>query len=107
MTSEIFVDITLPGQTQQVTAGKYRLTVDRRGDALGQFVYGKSYLARQGECVEFDPVEMKLRGNPYATTAKNGTFGALRDATPDAWGRKLPSSARRRTSGTIPRSSTR
>ncbi|CAK0775175.1 hypothetical protein CCP3SC15_500019 [Gammaproteobacteria bacterium] len=43
---ECFVYITLPGQTEAITAGKYRLTMDRHGAPVGQFIYGKSYLAR-------------------------------------------------------------
>jgi len=88
MTSESYVYITLPGQTEAVTAGKYRLIRNRDGSQVGRFVYAASYLARK-ECVELDPVELRLRV-PFYTTAKlNGAFGALRDAAPDFWGRKL------------------
>jgi len=85
---ECFVYITLPGQTEAVTAAKYRLTIGRDGTAMGQLVYGKSYLARR-DCVELDPVELKLRGPAYSTVRMRGAFGALRDSAPDAWGRKL------------------
>jgi serine/threonine-protein kinase HipA len=85
---ECFVYITLPGQTEPVTAGKYQLDIDRQGRAVGQFVYGKSYLSRDDR-VEFDPVELKLRVPSYRTTKLRGNFGALRDSSPDAWGRKL------------------
>ena len=91
MTSEpmqCFVYITLPGQTEAVTAAKYQLTVARDGTAMGKLVYGKSYLARR-DCVELDPVELKVRGPAYSTARLRGAFGALRDAAPDAWGRKL------------------
>ena len=83
-----FVYITLPGQTQAVTAGRYDLTQTRAGVPLGQFVYGKSYLARN-DAVEFDPVELKLAARRYETTLLKGVFGALRDAGPDAWGRRI------------------
>lgn len=85
---ECFVYITLPGQTEPVTAGKYQLDTDRQGRAVGQFVYGKSYLSRDDR-VEFDPVELKLQVPSYRTTKLRGNFGALRDSSPDAWGRKL------------------
>ena len=85
---ECFVYITLPGTTEPVTAGRYRLTKDRHGAEVGQFVYGKSYLARP-DCVELDPVELKLRGSVYASAKPGGNFGPLRDALPDSWGRKL------------------
>ena len=54
-----FVYIWLPGATEAVTAGKFELTVDRRGTPLGRFVYGKSYLARK-DAVPIDPVELTL-----------------------------------------------
>ena len=85
---ECFVYITLPGQTEPVTAGKYQLDTNRQGTAVGQFVYGRSYLSRNDR-VEFDPVELKLQVPAFRTTKLRGNFGALRDSSPDAWGRKL------------------
>ena len=64
------------------------MTKDRRGNALGRFVYGKSYLAR-ASAAAIDPVELKLSGNTYETARLNGVFGALRDAGPDYWGRRV------------------
>jgi serine/threonine-protein kinase HipA len=85
---ECFVYITLPGQTEPVTAGRYQLDITRQGVAVGQFVYGRSYLERKDR-VEFDPVELKLQVPPFRTTKLRGNFGALRDSSPDTWGRKL------------------
>lgn len=85
---QCFVYVTLPGQTEPVTAGRYQLDINRDGVAIGQFVYGRSYLARADK-VEFDPVELKLRVPAYRTTKLRGNFGALRDSSPDAWGRRL------------------
>lgn len=86
--TESFVYITLPGETQAVTAGRFQLTPDRRGNVVGRFVYGKSYLAH-GNAVAIDPVELKLSGTTYETGRLNGVFGALRDAGPDYWGRRV------------------
>jgi serine/threonine-protein kinase HipA len=86
--TECFVYITLSGETESVTAGRFELTKDRRGNALGRFVYGKSYLAR-GNAVAIDPIELKLSGDTYETARLNGVFGALRDAGPDYWGRRV------------------
>src|SRR5712671_6095329 len=86
--ADCFVYIVPPGQTEFVTAGRFELTTDRRETALGRFVYGKSYLAR-GDAVEIDPVELKLSGATYETTRLDGIFGALRDAGPDYWGRRV------------------
>jgi serine/threonine-protein kinase HipA len=85
--AECFVYVTLPGQTSQVTAGRYRLT-EKYGRPHGEFVYGKSYLARR-EAVEFDPFELPLRKPSFATVRLGGLFGALRDASPDSWGRRV------------------
>lgn len=84
--NQCFVYLWLPGETEAVTAGKYELSVDRRGTPLGRFVYGKSYLARKN-AVPIDPVELVLSTRVYETTALNGVFGALRDSGPDYWGR--------------------
>lgn len=87
--TECFVYITLPGQTEPVTAGRFQLTADRTGTLVGRFVYGRSYLDRR-EAVEIDPVELMLaRGTTYETTGMKGVFGALRDAGPDYWGRAV------------------
>jgi serine/threonine-protein kinase HipA len=86
--TECFVYITLPDATEAVTAARFELTADRAGVPLGRLVYGKSYLARS-DAVPFDPVELKLAPRIYETTAMGGVFGALRDAGPDSWGRRV------------------
>ncbi|MFT3779357.1 MAG: HipA domain-containing protein [Ottowia sp.] len=85
---ECFVYITLPGETEPVTAGRFALSVDRRGVPEGRFVYGRSYLERPN-AVAVDPVELKLAPRTYATASMGGVFGALRDASPDYWGRRV------------------
>jgi len=84
--SECFVYVTLPGETEAVTAGRYALSTERRGVVEGRFVYGRSYLERPN-AVALDPVELKLSPRTYSTVALGGVFGALRDASPDYWGR--------------------
>jgi serine/threonine-protein kinase HipA len=86
--TECFVYIALPGETESVAAGKFELTKDRRGTAFGRFVYDKSYLARSN-AVAIDPIELKLSGETYETARLNGVFGALRDSSPDYWGRSV------------------
>lgn len=92
MTSEradsCFVYLTLPNTTTPVTAGRFELSVDRRGTSIGRFVYGKRYLARE-DALPVDPVELKLGDRTYETAALKGVFGALRDAGPDHWGRRV------------------
>ena len=86
--SQCYVYITLPGQTEPVTAGRFALGVGRTGVPEGRFVYGRSYLEREN-AVPLDPVELKLATRTYDTSAMNGVFGALRDAAPDYWGRHV------------------
>ena len=86
--TECFVYIALPGQTEAVTAGRFVLSTSRDGTPLGRLVYGRSYLARN-DAVEIDPVELKLSNETYETTRLGGLFGALRDAAPDSWGRRV------------------
>lgn len=86
--SECYVYITLPGETEFVTAGKFELTTNRQGYPAGEFVYGRSYLARDN-AVPIDPLELKLSTKTYETNILKGVFGALRDASPDYWGRRV------------------
>lgn len=93
MTSEFhkgqcYVYITLPGQTEQVTAGRFTVTTDRSGIPVGRFIYGRRYRDRP-DAVELDPVELLLGDRVYETITMNGVFGALRDAGPDYWGRRI------------------
>lgn len=83
-----FVYITLPGQLKPVTAGRYVLSSNRRGEPIGRFVYGRTYLAREDR-VEIDPVELKFGSRDYETARLKGVFGALRDSGPDFWGRHV------------------
>lgn len=86
--AECFVYITLPRAEAATLAGRFVLEETSNGEPLGRFVYGRSYL-RNPDAVEIDPVELKLSDNTYETTRLNGIFGALRDAGPDFWGRRI------------------
>jgi serine/threonine-protein kinase HipA len=85
---QCFVYITLPGAVLAVTAGRFVIETDPRGDPLGRFVYGRSYLENSA-AVDIDPVELKLAEITYETIRMNGVFGALRDSGPDFWGRRI------------------
>ena len=88
MTSEIFVYLTLPGAVAPVTAGRFKLDTDRQGASVGRFVYGRRYLERS-DAVSIDPIELKLEERTFETARLHGMFGALRDASPDYWGRRV------------------
>lgn len=86
--NQCFVYITLPGKVSAVTAGKFVLEQTSSGTPLGRFVYGQSYL-KNPDSVAIDPVELKLSDSTYTTVRLKGVFGALRDAGPDYWGRRV------------------
>jgi serine/threonine-protein kinase HipA len=86
--TECFVYMTLPGQSEPVTAGRFVLSKSRDGTPLGKFVYGRTYLGRN-DAVEIDPIELKLSDETYETVRLGGVFGALRDSGPDYWGRRV------------------
>ena len=86
--TECFVYVTLPGTSTFVTAGRFVLEPDRGGVPIGRFVYGRKYLAN-ADAVPIDPIDLKLADTTYRTTALKGMFGALRDAGPDHWGRRV------------------
>lgn len=90
MTSEreCHVFVVLPGTTDFVVAGRFRVSTTPDGVPLGEFVYGRSYLNR-ADAVELDPVELRLAERMYRTTRLGGFFGAIRDSMPDYWGRLL------------------
>lgn len=81
--NEAFVWIWLPGETEPVVAGK--LTVE--GEQL-LFNYGKSYLARSNAIAIYDP-ELPLQAGEIPLLAGLTMPGCIRDASPDAWGRRV------------------
>ncbi|MFZ1955814.1 MAG: hypothetical protein WAU34_09980 [Desulfobacterales bacterium] len=63
---ECYVYIVLPGATEFITAGRFRVSPTPEGEPVGQFVYGRRYLERR-DAVELDPVELRLRRGVYET----------------------------------------
>ncbi len=81
--SEAFVWIWLPNETEPVVAGK--LTVD--GYQL-IFNYGKSYLGRDNAIPIYD-VELPLHSGALPLLKGLNMPSCIRDAAPDAWGRRV------------------
>jgi serine/threonine-protein kinase HipA len=81
--SEAFVWIWLPGVTEPVVAGK--LSAD--GDNL-VFNYGKSYLERKSAIPIYD-AELPLKAGALPLLPGLSMPGCIRDAAPDAWGRRV------------------
>jgi serine/threonine-protein kinase HipA len=87
MTSEIrdeaFVWVWLPGAVDPVVAGR----LARSGDTL-IFNYGRSYLDRTDAIPLYLP-ELPLRAGAIPPIPGLAIAGCLRDAAPDAWGRRV------------------
>ncbi|RAI31430.1 type II toxin-antitoxin system HipA family toxin [Rhodoplanes serenus] len=81
--TEAFVWIRLPGQSEPVVAGR----LVRVGD-LYVFNYGRSYLGRDDAIPIYLP-ELPLRLGAQPPGAGLAMAGCLRDAAPDAWGRRV------------------
>jgi len=80
---EAYVWIWLPGATAPVVAGR----IARDGGRL-IFNYGQSYLDRSDRIPIYEP-ELPLRSGAIAPEAGLSMAGCLRDAAPDAWGRRV------------------
>jgi serine/threonine-protein kinase HipA len=83
-----FVYLQLPASLQVLTCGRYVLTGHDDGTFLGRFVYGRTY-REHPDAVELDPNQLPIRSGTFETVLMRGIFGALRDASPDAWGRRI------------------
>src|SRR3546814_3002995 len=81
---EAFVWIWLPGATELVIAG--RLAHERDGRLT--FNYGQRYLARGDAIAIYEP-ELPLRAGLIEAASKMQSPRAIRDGTPDAWGRRV------------------
>ena len=90
MTSEreAYVYIQLPGTLETVPAALLRVQTLPDGMQIGRFRYGDRYLQRQ-EAVALDPFQLPLAKEVFEFTQLKGIPGAVRDAGPDAWGRRV------------------
>jgi serine/threonine-protein kinase HipA len=81
--TEAFVWVWLPGATTPVVAGR----LFAAGNQL-HFNYGRSYLARNDAIALYDP-ELPLRSGALPLTPGLMMPNCIRDAAPDAWGRRV------------------
>ena len=81
---EAYVWIWLPHETQPVVAGR----VAWQSDGRLMFNYGQSYLARKNAIATYDP-ELPLRAGEIPLHNKLQLPSCIRDASPDAWGRRV------------------
>jgi len=90
MTSEreAYVYVQLPGTLNTVPAALLKVQTLPDGTQIGRFRYGDRYLQR-AEAVALDPYRLPLDKTVHEFTQLKGIPGALRDASPDAWGRRV------------------
>ncbi len=81
---EAYVWIWLPHETQPVVAGR----IARQNDGKLLFNYGQSYLARANAIAIYDP-ELPLKAGEIPLHDKLQLPSCIRDASPDAWGRRV------------------
>jgi serine/threonine-protein kinase HipA len=90
--TERIVFIHLPGETDAVPAGRLNMVEQGTELVASRFSYGRRYLAR-ANALPVDPVSLPLaQGRTDAEllpVAGLALFGAVRDAAPDAWGRRV------------------
>lgn len=83
-----FVFIQLPGTFEWAVCGRLAVREVGRDAFIGTFVYGESYLRRRN-VAPLDQFHLPLSDRPREVTRLKGIPGALRDASPDAWGRRV------------------
>src|SRR5882724_1870689 len=95
--------------TQWAPCGRLTLTEDGANLLTSTFAYGLRYLERPG-ALEVDPVSLSLedksavRGKALFPPNNLPTFGGIRDAAPDAWGRRVIESRLKVPANSLPES---
>ncbi|WP_284614375.1 type II toxin-antitoxin system HipA family toxin [Aquabacterium humicola] len=95
-----YVYIQLPGTMETVPCASLKVRAVGAGAFEGTFTYGKRYLERP-EVVALDPFHLPLSTRPQRFTKLKGIPGAVRDASPDAWGRRVIQAKLQRPEGDI------
>ena len=83
-----YVYIQLPGTVERVPCASLTVRAVGAGAYEGTFTYGRRYLER-ADVVPLDPFHVPLTTRPTRFTKLKGIPGAVRDASPDAWGRRV------------------
>lgn len=85
---QAYIYIQLPGHLETVPAALLRVQTLPDGTQIGRLRYGDRYLERPN-AMAFDPFRMPLAKRVFEFTQLKGIPGAVRDAAPDAWGRRV------------------
>lgn len=95
-----FVHVQLPGTFGWVPCARLRVRDLGAGRCEGTFTYGSRYLQRPN-VIALDPFHLPLTGRPQKFTKLKGIPGAVRDASADAWGRRVIQAKLQRTEADI------
>lgn len=85
---QAYVYVQLPGTLNTVPAARLKVEKLPDGTFVGRFRYGDRYLERK-DAISFDPFRLPLGTTVQEFTKLKGIPGAVRDAGPDAWGRRV------------------
>lgn len=83
-----YVYIQLPGIFEWAPCASLKVREVGAGAFQGTLTYGRRYLERPN-VVALDPYHLPLSTRPLQFTKLKGIPGAVRDASPDAWGRRV------------------
>ena len=83
-----YVYVQFPGTLETVPCASLKVRSIGAGAYEGTFTYGRRYLERPA-VVALDPYHLPLSTRPMQYTKQKGIPGAVRDASPDAWGRRV------------------
>ncbi len=85
---QVYIYIQLPGSLESMPAAILRVQTLSDGMCIGRFRYGERYL-QHAQAIALDPYQLPLNNVVYEFTKLKGIPGAVRDASPDAWGRRV------------------
>jgi serine/threonine-protein kinase HipA len=83
-----YVYLQLPDSFETVTCASLIVREVASGVNEGTFTYGRRYLERK-DVVAVDEYHLPLTAQPRKFTKLKGIPSAIRDASPDAWGRRV------------------
>lgn len=78
-----FVWVWLPGKVDPIVCGQLKKESDKYS-----FIYGRSYL-ENNQAIPLSPFELPVQSGIFMPQGLNVIHSCLRDAAPDAWGRRL------------------
>jgi serine/threonine-protein kinase HipA len=85
---QAYVYVQLPGTLNTVPAALLKVEKLPDGTFVGRFRYGDRYLERK-DAISLDSFRLPLGTTVQEFTKLKGIPGAVRDAGPDAWGRRV------------------